>query len=96
MNLITGANIKSEKAKPSTKRVLYYYLSYAISTFEEKYVFISGGFNGYNSIKTVEYYSVSNNEWANAPEMNETRSYHSQCSIGDFLFVIFGYGGNSY
>ena len=22
--------------------------------------------------------------------MNETRSYHSQCAVGDFLFVFFG------
>ena len=36
---------------------------------------------------------MRSNEWANAPEMNQKRYGHSQCAIGDFLYVFFGRQG---
>ena len=51
-----------------------------ISTYLEEYIFVSGG--GL-STKIAEYYSVRNNNWTIAPEMNEGRGYHSQCTLDD-------------
>ena len=33
---------------------------------------------------------MRSNEWAIAPAMNEARSAHSQCALGDSLFAFFG------
>ena len=87
LNLVSGANIKSQSATPLTKR----YSGYAISTFAEEFIFVSGGANSRGYLKSVEYFSVRSKKWAIAPAMNETRCQHSQCALGDSLFAFFGW-----
>ena len=83
INLLNGTNNKSQKASPMIERGN----SCGISTYAEEYIFVSGGSG---SIKTAEYYSVKNNNWTKAPEMNDRRWYHSQCTLDDYLYVFFG------
>ena len=55
LNLQSGSNIKTEKADPLTKRRYY-----AISTFAEEFIFVSGGVktNTGEELKTVEFYNI--------------------------------------
>ena len=48
-----------------------------MSTFAKEYIFVSGGFNGIIAFKSVEYFSVRNNQWVIAPDMIKRRTNHS-------------------
>ena len=58
-------------ATPPTQRIL----GYAVSTFAKEFIFVTGGrlMQSRESMKTVEYYSVRNDQWNTAPEMNQER-----------------------
>ena len=87
LNLVSGANIKSQSATPLTERRYY-----AISTFAEEFIFVSGGEDAsFDVLDSVEYFSVRSNKWAFAPAMKKTRVTHSQCALGDSLFAFFGW-----
>ena len=40
--------------------------------------------------KSFEYYNIKSDMWYRGPSMIESRSYHSSCSIGEYLYVIGG------
>ena len=55
----------TKRAKPLRKRICF-----AANTFAKEYIFVSGGEYKKNALKKVEYFSIRNNKWAKAPELN--------------------------
>ena len=59
----------------------------ACSVFEGKIV-VTGGYDDYNSFKSVEAYDYYENKWTYLPDMIKHKSSHAQVSMGNKLFVF--------
>ena len=81
-----GTIIKNNLAEPLTS-ISDSGSSPAISAFNERYLFVTGGKSG---LTNVEYYNIASNQWFKAPEMNEGRYDHSSCCLNEFLYVFGG------
>ena len=50
---------------------------------EKQYICVTGD-------KSFEYYNIKSDMWYRGPSMIESRSYHSSCSIDEYLYAIGG------
>ena len=77
-----------EKATPTTGRDRP-----SLVNFKNRFIFVSGGTNPQNwdqYYRSVEYYDIATDTWSAAAPLNKSRSYHSSCSLGDFIYVFCG------
>ena len=42
-------------------------------------------------MKRVVKYDVLNDTWSDAPILNEERKLHSSCTVGNYIYVFFGF-----
>ena len=54
------------------------------ANFEDLYLFLSAG-------QKVIYFNIESRVWKEAPLLNESRSYHSSCSLGGKVCIFGGY-----
>lgn len=59
-------------------------------------IYIVGGTNGTQSLRSVEIYDVKNKKWTQGPELNIARTNVSVAFIDDILFAIGGFDGKSF
>ena len=65
----------------------------ALANFHDAIIVVSGGLASQMSneyLKSVDLYDVKTDIWSTAPSMNTTRTNHSSCCLGDFVYVAGG------
>ena len=69
----------------------------ALAQFDFTHIFVSGGCNSRDyraKLDSVDYYSIADDSWHDAPKLITARFGHSSCSVGRFIFVIGGEGSD--
>ena len=81
-----------ERACPPTAR-----LYPSLVNFADEVIFVSGGstLKIYEWYETVDRYSIKEDKWSTAPNLNHARNGHSSCVLGDTIFTFCGYNGDS-
>ena len=64
---------------------------YSAVNFQNKFIYVTGGFYDQIMHKAAHRYSIEEDRWASdLPEMNEGRDYHASCIVRRKLFVFGG------
>ena len=77
----------------------------SLTNYKDRFIFVSGGecktgvsshgtyWTGLRTgvFKNVVKYDVLNDTWSAAPEMNQGRRLHNSITVGNNIYVFFGY-----
>lgn len=69
-------------------------LAYHCAVVVEDLIYVIGGCNGQISLKSVETYDASTNQWRRAPDMANPRKHGAAVNAGGKIFVTGGYCDN--
>ena len=66
---------------------------FTLVVYQDKRVYLSGGWD--DATRKVDYFDIAKNEWRKAPPLNDGRACHASVSLGEYIYVLGGYGTGS-
>ena len=79
------------RARADRKTVAHHW--YRTSRIFDRYIYVTGGFNGQVYLNSVELYDTTCDRWTEVEPMNTKRAYSSPVLFGNNIYILGGFDG---